>query len=116
MDQLGALFPILLVAGAFYLLILRPSRQRQSAARTTASKLAPGARIMTTAGMFGRVVRVEGSEVDIEIAPGVTVRYVSAAIAQVIDEPAPDPSLEGAPQGTTGDSQASSGEDDTPQA
>ena len=82
----SALLPIVVVAGAFYLLIFRPSRARQSAAKATASRLAPGAKIMTTAGMFGRVVEIDGGEVVIEIAPGVHVRYVAAAIAKVIED------------------------------
>jgi preprotein translocase subunit YajC len=112
-DQLGALLPILLLIGAFYLLLIRPARGRQAAQRATVARMAPGARIMTTAGMFGRVVAVEGDEIDLEIAPGVVVRYLSAAIAKVLEEPgAEGPS----PERTADDAQASSGGGDTPEA
>ena len=54
---------------------------------------------MTTAGLFGTITALEDDQVELEIAPGVRVRYVKAAIAQVV-EPAPE-----APEtaGTSGD-------------
>jgi preprotein translocase subunit YajC len=118
-DQLGAILPIALLGGAFWLLIIRPSRARQAAARATAARLEAGARVMTTAGLFGTVVRIEGDELDLEIAPGVIVRYVAAAIAKVIPEPTPDESsaADGASgPGTDGELPTSSSGDDTPRA
>lgn len=84
-QNISALLPLLLIAVAFYFLILRPTKARQNAAREVQSKLAPGVRAMTTAGLYGTVEAVDGDDVLLEIAPGVTVRYVAAAIARVID-------------------------------
>jgi preprotein translocase subunit YajC len=41
---------------------------------------------MTTAGMLADVVAVEDDHVVLEIAPGVEVRYVKQAIAQVVPD------------------------------
>lgn len=95
MPQLNALLPLLVIAVAFYFLILRPTKARQAAAREVQARLAPGARVMTTAGLFGTVEALDGEHVLLEIAPGVTVRYVSAAIAKVLDEV--EPGAEGTP-------------------
>jgi preprotein translocase subunit YajC len=114
-DKLGSLLPILLLAGAFYLLILRPARNRQSAARATQARLAPGRRVMTTAGLFGTVSEIDGDEVLLEIAPGVVVRYVAAAIARVIDD-APTAADAEPDLGTDGELESSSPGDDTPDA
>ena len=108
MDQLGALLPIALIAAAFYLLIVRPQRARSSAARAVQSRLEVGRQVMTTAGLFGTVTSVTDDRVQLEIAPGVVVTYVAAAIAKVIDEP-----LAG---GTEGELPSSSTGDDTPEA
>jgi preprotein translocase subunit YajC len=67
---------------------------------------------MTTAGLFGTITALEDTEVELEIAPGVRVRYVKAAIAQVV-EPAPDAS---ASSGTSATGEPSVLEGDTPEA
>ena len=106
MNQLGSLLPILLLVVLFYLLILRPARVRQAKQRAIQASVAPGSRVMTTAGLFGRITAVEGDEVELEIAEGVRVRYVAAAIARVLDEPADE--------GTSGQTHESYTESDTP--
>jgi len=42
---------------------------------------------MTTAGLFATVTSIDGDHVMLEIAPGVNVRYMAAAVAKVIDQP-----------------------------
>ncbi len=85
MDSLGALLPILLIGVVFYLLIMRPARNRQKQQQQLMSALAPGAQIMTTAGLFGTVITVDDDEITLEVAPGVVLRMVKAAVARVID-------------------------------
>ena len=87
MNQLGSLLPILLLVGLFYLLVLRPARTRQAKQRATVAALVPGTRVMTTAGLFGTITAVEDDQVELEIAEGVRVRYVAAAVATIVDEP-----------------------------
>jgi preprotein translocase subunit YajC len=103
---LSALLPFLVLIVAFYFLILRPSRARQSAQAAVASRLAPGVEAMTTSGLFGTVTAVEGDRVELEIADGVRVRFMAAAIASVVEQPTNE--------GTTGGTQASITEGDTP--
>ena len=78
-------FPVLLLVG-FYLLVIRPARNRQRAALELQQRLAPGLEVMTTSGMYGRVVAVEEDAVALEVAPGVTVRLVKAAIGKIITD------------------------------
>jgi len=54
------------------------------------------------------VTAVEGDQIDLEIAPGVTVRYVGAAVSKVIESPAD--------AGTTDEPRPSIIEGDTPEA
>jgi len=89
-QNISALLPLLLIAVAFYFLILRPTKARQAAQRATVAQLAPGVRIMTTAGLYGTVEALDGDDILLEIAPGVTVRYVAAAVAKVLDPATPD--------------------------
>ncbi len=90
MESLGTLLPILLIGVVFYLLIMRPARTRQRKQAEMMSALAPGTRVMTTAGVYGTVVSIDEEDAELEIAPGVVIRVVKAAIGKVIEpEPAP---------------------------
>jgi preprotein translocase subunit YajC len=105
---LGTLLPFLVLIVAFYFLILRPARTRQASAAAVRAKLHPGSEVMTTSGLFGTVTAVDGDKVVLQIADGVSVRFMAAAIAQVVEQPSVG--------GTTEGTQASITEDDTPEA
>jgi len=90
-----ALAPIALLVVAFYFLLIRPQKQRQRQQAEMVSALAPGAQVMTTAGMMGTVAVVADDEISLEISPGVFVRMVPAAVAKVIE---PAPSLDAPPE------------------
>lgn len=94
--------------GVFYMLILRPQRNRQRQAAQTQNQIMPGQRIRTTAGIYGTVVSGDDRDVVIEIAPGVHVTMLRRAIMEVLpddygtaapeeDEPAEAGSYEAAP-------------------
>lgn len=83
------LLPIVAIAVIFWLLIIRPaSRQRKAAAQLQAA-LGAGDDVMLTSGILGTIVEIDDEHVHLEIAPGVVVRVVRAAVASVRrDEPA----------------------------
>ncbi len=72
--------------GLFYVLIMRPQRNRQRKAMQTQSQVMPGQRIRTTAGMYGTVVSGDDRDVVIEIAPGVEVSMLRRAVMEVIPD------------------------------
>jgi len=76
------------LVGLFYLLIMRPQRNRQRKAMQTQSKVMPGQRIRTTAGMYGTVVSGDDRDVVIEISPGVEVTMLRRAIMEVVSDDA----------------------------
>jgi preprotein translocase subunit YajC len=85
MQQL--LLPILMF-GALYFLMLRPQKKRAEAQRQLLNNLKEGTEVMTTSGIYGFVTAVDGDIVWLEIAQGVDVRVMKAAISRVIDAPA----------------------------
>jgi preprotein translocase subunit YajC len=97
------LVPFAAVAAAFWLLIIRPASTRRKAQAALVASLAPGQRVMTTAGVFGTVTGVDGERVSVEIAPGVVVEMLALAIAQVVpavaDAPESPPPTEPDPGG-----------------
>lgn len=76
------------LVGLFYLLIMRPQRNRQRKAMQTQSQVMPGQRVRTTAGMYGTVVSGDDRDVVIEIAPGVEVTMLRRAIMDVVGDDA----------------------------
>jgi preprotein translocase subunit YajC len=76
--------PFALILVAFYLLILRPQRARARQADQLRSRLAPGAEVLLTSGLYGTVTEVRDGSVMVEVAPGVTVRFATAAVGRII--------------------------------
>jgi len=91
--------------GLFYLLIMRPQRNRQRKMMQTQNQVVPGQRIRTTAGMYGTVVSGDDRDVVIEIAPGVQVTMLRRAVMDVIsdDQPMPEQINETEQDADTGD-------------
>ena len=75
-----------LAAFAFWLLIIRPGRQRREAQQALINRLEPGRRIMTTAGVFGTVVAVADDRVRVEVAPGDVLEMLDQAVSKVLDD------------------------------
>ncbi len=89
MQQL--LLPLML-AGLFGLLLYSSSRTRKRNLATAAelkANLVPGREIMTGSGLFATVVEVEEDAVILETSPGVTSRWLLAAISKIVDPPVP---------------------------
>ena len=76
-------FALILVA--FYFLIIRPQRTRARQAAQLQARLVTGVEIMTTAGLFGRVVEVHDDALVLEVSPGVLVRFAKAAVGRIVD-------------------------------
>jgi preprotein translocase subunit YajC len=76
---IGLALPVLMIVG-FYFLLIRPQRNRQRAQQA----LLASDEVMTTGGIYGRIVEMDDDEgsVTVEIAPGTRVRMVRQGIAQ----------------------------------
>jgi len=77
---------LVLMIGAFYLLLWRPQQRRIAMVRALQSDLRQGDEILTTSGIHARVVRLGDDDADLEIAPGTVIRVARGAIGQVLTE------------------------------
>ena len=87
---ISLLFPLVLLGGVFYFLLLRPNRTRQRQQQSLLESLQVGDEVMTAGGLFGTLKEIdEGDDtVTVEIAPGTNVRMLRRAISQrLVDEP-----------------------------
>ena len=108
------IFAVLIVL--FYMLIMRPQRNRQRRVQQAQSHVVPGTRIRTTAGMYGTVVSGDDRDVVIEIAPGVEVTMLRRAIMDTVpddDEVSSADSVPGAE--ASADADAADEPDDEPE-
>ena len=78
---------LVLMVGAFYLLLWRPQQRRIAMVRALQSQLHEGDEVLTTSGIYGAVVRLGDDDADLEIAPGTVIRVARGAIGQVVNEP-----------------------------
>lgn len=83
-EVIGSLLPFLLIGLAFYFLILRPQRTRLRQTQLIQRTLAVGVEVMTTSGLFGSVTRVGDEDIDLEVSPGVRLRYARAAVGRIV--------------------------------
>ena len=80
------LFPFLLLAVVFVVLIVLPARQRkkmQERQQVMQNSLTIGTPVMTTAGLHGTVAGLGEKTVDLQIAPGVVVTFARQAVLEV---------------------------------
>lgn len=90
MNGLGAALPLLIIALAFVLLIVLPARARsrvQQQARQMQASLAIGSEVMMTCGLYGRVAGLADDTLELEVSPGVVMRFARAAVSTVTTEP-----------------------------
>lgn len=84
-----SLLPILIIVALFgilYMTMIRPQRNRQRQAQQMQRTVEPGARIRTTAGMYGTIKSVEDQDVVVEVAPGVNIRMLRRAVMDVVQD------------------------------
>ncbi len=77
------------IALAFFLLIVRPQRRRLAAHRALVAALTVGDEVVTTGGIFGTIVALDDERVELEVSRGVVITVARAAIAQPAHPAAP---------------------------
>jgi len=72
----------------FYFMAIRPQQKQRRAHQALLSALKKGDHIVTAAGIYGTVKRVEEGIVVVEIAKGVTIKIARRAVAEIIRDSA----------------------------
>lgn len=69
------------VFGVFYFLVLRPQQKRTSQHKNFLDSLQIGANVVTTGGVYGKIIAIEDQIARIEIADRVTIRVHKSHVA-----------------------------------
>ncbi|WCT74980.1 preprotein translocase subunit YajC [Sphingomonas naphthae] len=75
--------PLVAIFAIMYLLLFRPQQQRMKQHRAAIDAVRKGDTVVTGGGLIGKVVKVDETEAEVEIANGVKVRVVKATISEV---------------------------------
>jgi preprotein translocase subunit YajC len=78
--------PLVLIVIVFYFLLIRPQQKQQKELKGKLSGLKRGDKVVTAGGIVGLVKKAtEGAnEIDVEIAPNVTVSIMRSTISTVL--------------------------------
>jgi preprotein translocase subunit YajC len=82
-DMLIQFAPIVVLMVLFYFLLIRPQQKRAKDHQATIAGVKRNDTVVLSSGLIGKVVRVEETEVGLEIAQGVTVKVVKSMISDV---------------------------------
>ena len=75
---------LLLLFVVFYVLMVRPQRQRKARQQAMIDNVGVGEDVLTTGGIYGTITQVEGDDVVVEIADGVEVHMTRRGIAAIL--------------------------------
>jgi len=75
-----AFAPLLIIMVIFYVLLILPAQRRQKKTTEMLSALKNGDKVITTGGMFGTIVGIEGDSIQLRIADQVKVKVLRSAI------------------------------------
>ena len=76
--------PFAAILVVMYFFLIRPQSQRQKEHQQKLAGLKRGDQVVTAGGLIGKVLKVDDTTVELEIASGVKVRAVKSTIGDVV--------------------------------
>lgn len=86
LDPGSFLWPMLIIFFIFWLLVFRPEGRRRKEREQKVKRLQKGDQVVTTGGIYGKVMRVDETEVLVQIdkEKDVRVRFAKSAVFDVV--------------------------------
>lgn len=85
--EANPMITLLMFAGLFvfmYFLIIRPQRKRQKEHQNLVSALAKGDEVVMTSGMLGKITKLDGDYVEVDVADNVLLKFQRVAVHAVL--------------------------------
>ncbi len=76
--------PLILVFFVFYLLLIRPQQKKAKEHQAMLGQLKKNDEVMTSGGIYGKVVALTDAIVTLEVAPNVRIRVNRPQISEVL--------------------------------
>jgi preprotein translocase subunit YajC len=78
--------PLLIIMVIFYVLLILPAQRRQKKTQEMLNSLKNGDKVVTSGGLFGTIVGLEGEAVQLRISDQVKVKVLRSAVASLQPE------------------------------
>jgi len=73
-NPLMSFLPLILIVVVFYFFMIRPQVKRQKETRKFRESLAKGDKVVTTGGIYGKIVEIKETTIMLEIAKDVQIK------------------------------------------
>jgi len=80
-NGLIAFLPLAVIMVIFYVLLIMPAQRRQKKTQSMLSALKTGDKVVTTGGLYGTIVALDGDAIQLRIADQVKVKVARSAVA-----------------------------------
>ncbi len=87
-NPLMGLLPIVAFFVVFYLILIVPQKKQRKKHSSMLEALKPGDRVLTNAGIYGTIAKIEENKAVIRVADGVKMEFVKSMIAGLASDPA----------------------------
>ena len=81
----GSLMPLLIIFVFFYLFLIRPQQKQRKELERQINSIKKDDTILTSGGIYARVIAVKEQDVEAEISHGVRVKIAKSAIVSVLN-------------------------------
>lgn len=75
--------PFILIIAVFYFLMIRPQQKQQKQMKLMISEAKKGDEVMMAGGMYGTIVDATPTDVQVEVAKGVVIKFARTAIQSI---------------------------------
>lgn len=82
---LQGMIPFILIFVLFYFLILRPQQKQSRELKEMKSNLKRGDNILTSGGIYGKVVNVNEDVLSVEIAKGINIKMTRSGVSAIVN-------------------------------
>ena len=83
-SSLMGMLPLVLMFVVLYFVMIRPQMKKQKEHRAMVDALAKGDEVVAAGGILGRISKVNGDIVGLEISSGVEIQVQRGAVVQVL--------------------------------
>lgn len=78
---LAPFLPLIIIMGIFYVLLILPAQRRQKKTQQMVNALKNGDKVITSGGIYGTIVGLEGDSIQLRIADQVKVKVLRSAVS-----------------------------------
>ncbi len=85
-NPIGTFLPIVLIFGVMYFFMIRPQMKKQKEHQSMLSSLEKGDKIVTSGGIFAKIVSIKENALTVEIGKDYKVDILKSAVSQKLEK------------------------------